>query len=223
MSRNSSFDVHINIIYKQCTDLSGWIIRTFTSRHNTTLMTIFKSLILSRLDYCSQLWSPHLIRHIIQIENVQRSFTKIITGMRACSYSDRLSMLRLLFLQRRPERYCIIYVWKIIEELVSNFSKPVVCTHSERRERDCVVSHVNIGRSGTLTYNSFRWRAIRLFNSLPKFIRCTTSCSVYSFKHTLDSYLMNIVHHPCVPGFNNSLDDGDCIKWRTLCDDLATN
>ena len=31
---------------------------------------------------------------------------------------------------------------------------------------------------------------------------------------------MNIVDHPCVPGFNNSLDGGDCIKWRTLCDDL---
>ena len=24
-----------------------------------------------------------------------------------------------------------------------------------------------------------------------------------------------------MPGFNNSLDGGDCIKWRTLCDDLA--
>ena len=41
--------------------------------------------------------------------------------------------------------------------------------------------------------------------------------------NTLDSYLMNIVDHPCVPGFNNSLDGGDCIKWRTLCDDLAAN
>ena len=49
----------------------------------------------------------------------------------------------------------------------------------------------------------------------------TPSCSVYGFKHTLDSHLMNIVNHPCVPGFNNSLDGGDCIKWRTLCDDLA--
>ena len=84
-----------------------------------------------------------------------------------------------------------------IEDLVPNVSKPIVCTHSERRGRYCVVSHVNIGRSGTPAYNSFRWRAIRLFNSLSKFIRCTTSCSVYSFKHTLDSYLMNIVDHPC--------------------------
>ena len=92
--------------------------------------------------------------------------------MRDCSYIDRLSLLRLYSLQRRRERYYKIYVWKIIEGLVPNFSNPIVCTHSE---------------------------------------------------HTLDSYLMNIVDHPCVPGFNNSLDGGDCIKWRTLCDDLAAN
>ena len=49
-----------------------------------------------------------------------------------------------------------------------------------------------------------------VFNSLPKFIRCTTSCSVYGFKHTLDSYLMKALSdHPCVPGFNNSLG-----RWR---------
>ena len=100
MSRNCSFDVHINILCKKCTDLSGWILRTFTSRDSTTLRTLFNALILSRLDYCSQLWSAHLIRHIIQIENVQRSFTKCINGMDDCSYSDRLSLLRLYSLQR---------------------------------------------------------------------------------------------------------------------------
>ena len=42
--------------------------------------------------------------------------------------------------------------WKIIEDLVPNFSKPIICTHSERRGRYCVVSHVNIGRSGTFAY-----------------------------------------------------------------------
>ena len=170
------------------------------------------------------MWSPHFIKHVVQIEKVQRPFTKFITGMRDCSYRDILSLLKLYSLQRRRERYCIMYdAWKIIEDLVANFTKPMVCTHSERRGSYGVVYHVNIGRSGTRAYNSLRWRAIILFNSLPKYIRCTTSCSVYSFKHTLDSYLTNTVNNLCVPGFNNSLDGGDCIKWRTLCDDLATN
>ena len=102
----------------------------------------------------TQLLSPHLIRHIIQIEKVQHCFTKFITGMRDCSYSDRLSLLRLYSLQRRRECYCIIYVWKIIEDLVPNLLKNIVCTHSEHRGRYCVVSHVNIGRSSTLAYDN---------------------------------------------------------------------
>ena len=55
LSRNCSFDVHINILCTKCTDLAGWILRTFTSRDSTTLMTLFNALILSRLDYCYQL------------------------------------------------------------------------------------------------------------------------------------------------------------------------
>ena len=29
-------------------------------------------------------------------------------------------------------------------------------------------------------------------------------------------YLPNIIDHLCVSGFNNSLDGGYCIKWRTV-------
>ena len=102
--------------------------------------------------------SIDLIRHIIQFEKVQRLFTKFISGMHDCSYSDKLSLLRfILSAEETRMLLCIIYVWKIIEDLVPNFSKPIVCTHSEGTERYCVVSHVNIGRSSTLAYNSFRF------------------------------------------------------------------
>ena len=36
------------------------------------------------------------------------------------------------------------------------------------------MSHINVGRLGTSEYNSLRWRAIRLFNQLPLFVRNTT-------------------------------------------------
>ena len=115
-------------------NLSGWILRTFTTRDSITMMTLFKSLMLPRLDYGSQLWSPHLVKHIDQLEKIQRSFTKHITGMQSLEYNERLVFLKLYSLQRRLERYCIIYVWKIIEGLVPNFSKPI-CSYSERRGR----------------------------------------------------------------------------------------
>ena len=59
-------------------------------------------------------------------------------------------MLNLNSLHRRRERYCISYLWKILEGLVPNFSGPIVCSFSDRRGRSCIVSHVNPGRQGTL-------------------------------------------------------------------------
>ena len=90
---------------------------------NTTVMlTLYKSLVMSRLEYASQLWSPYLLKHVYLIEKVQRAFTKHISGMCFLSYSKRLEVLKLYSLQRRRERYGIIYVWKIIEGLVPNLS-----------------------------------------------------------------------------------------------------
>ena len=93
MSSNCNFNQHINNVYKQCSRLSGWILRTFISRDSLTLLTLFKCIVLSRLDYGSQLWSPHQIKSINKIEQVQRSFTRFITGMRPLSYDERLKSL----------------------------------------------------------------------------------------------------------------------------------
>ena len=67
---------------------------------NTT-DTRYKSLVMSRLDYASQLWSPYLLKHVALIEKVQRAFTKYITGMRYLSYSKRLEVLKLYSLGER--------------------------------------------------------------------------------------------------------------------------
>ena len=81
MSSNCSFEFHINNLYKKCSNLSGWILRTFTTRDSITMLTLFKSLVFPRLDYDSQLWSPHLVKHIDQFEKIQRSLTKHITQL----------------------------------------------------------------------------------------------------------------------------------------------
>ena len=81
------------------------------------MLTLYKSLVMSRLDYASRCWSPYLLKHVYLIEKVQRDCTKHISGMRYLSYSKSLEVLKLYSLQRR-DRYGIIYVWKIVEGLV---------------------------------------------------------------------------------------------------------
>ena len=128
---------------------------------------------------------------------------------------------KLYSLQRRRKRYCIILIWKIIENKSQNLSDPILCNFLGRRGRSCVISHVDTGRLGTIAYNSFRWRAIRSFNSLPKAIRDIKNCSVCSFKQRLDYYLSSIPDLPSSPVYNNSLDGGDYLQRWTPRDDLV--
>ena len=89
-------------------------------RDPQVMLTLYKSLVMSRLDCASQIWPSYLVKHVYLIEKVQRAFTKHITGMRYLPYSKRLEVLKLYSLQRRKVRYGIIYVWKIVEGLVPN-------------------------------------------------------------------------------------------------------
>ena len=123
--------------------------------------------------------------------------------MKCLEYSKRLVSLKLYSPQKRRKRYCIIYVWKIIQGLVPNFSKPIVCSYSEHRGKSCIASHVNLGRLWSLAYNSFRWRVNTPFQCNAQ--RCISSCSDVSFKSILDCYLKNIVDLPGRPGFSNRL------------------
>ena len=100
---------HISCLSKSCANLSGWILRTLYTRDCVTMFNL--TIVVSWLDYGSQLWLPFLIKHITQLEKIQRSFTKHITGMNDMPYHERLKSLGLYSLQRRRESYYIIYIW----------------------------------------------------------------------------------------------------------------
>ena len=79
MSTDCTFGCHISNLYKRCSNLDDWILSTFTMRDPQVMLTLYKSLVMSRLDYASQLRSPYLLKHVYLIEKVQRAFTKHIT------------------------------------------------------------------------------------------------------------------------------------------------
>ena len=58
VSSDCSFELYITNRNKRTNHLTGWILRTFSSRDKLTMWTLFKALVMSRLDYGSQLWSP---------------------------------------------------------------------------------------------------------------------------------------------------------------------
>ena len=123
-----------------CAKDSGWILQTFRTRESF----LFKALVLCRIEYAYQLWSPQRKKDIFLIENVQRGFTKHIKNVVHLDYRERLDALGLYSLQRRRERYLIIYVWKTLEGHVLNLTDPILSRFSPRRGRHCETSIIVI-------------------------------------------------------------------------------
>ena len=112
------------------------------------------------------------------------------------SYRERLTVLK-YSLQRRRERYIIIYVRKILEGLVPKM------------------------------LDDWEHWSITVLDGVPSV--CLTNylrfyvMSLFSFKKKMDFYLSTVLDFPCQPGFNNSLDHGDCLRWWTPRGGLVDN
>ena len=128
--------------------------------------------------------------------------------MQTLSYWEQLSALSLYSLERRRERYMIMYVWRILEGLTPNFndqnSGGINANWNARRGRMCDVPAVRRQASATIQrirYSSFGIVGPRLFNALPREIRNTTECTLDDFKRKLDKYLRTVPDEPLVLGY----------------------
>ena len=100
--------------------------------------------------------------------------------------------------QRRIERYRIIYVWKTIEAMVPGNG---VCLAPEdnRKGRFCKIPSLKPAER-TKRDISFQVAGPKLFNCLPKNLRNTTNCTLEDFKEQLDEYLTCVPDEPKIGG-----------------------
>ena len=107
---DGKYDLHIHEKVSKASQICGWVMRVFETRERTLMLTLYKALTLPHMDYCSLIWSPSSATLTQKIERVQRLSTRNISGFRHLSYWDRLSSLKLYSIERRMERYQIIYL-----------------------------------------------------------------------------------------------------------------
>ena len=70
LSSDLSFRVHIENTISSASKLVGWGLRTFWGRGRLVMLTLLKTLVQPKLDYCSKLWSPGDQASINKIEAV---------------------------------------------------------------------------------------------------------------------------------------------------------
>ena len=100
----------------------SWVTRNLILRDKYVMRNVYKTVIRPHLEYCTQLWSP-TAKHgnwaqIIEIENVQRRFTRLIDDLGTLPYSERLRALKLTTLAERRNRGDLIETFKIVNGIV---------------------------------------------------------------------------------------------------------
>ena len=180
-----TFHEHIYASISKAKSSLAWLLRSIISRNAYEMKTAYRCLVRHNLEYCCQVWSPKA-RHgnwktILDIEAVQRTFTRVIDGMQDLNYKQRLNKLNMTTLLERRMRGDLIETFKILNDF-NKYGKPFF----------------NIsGRTQNLIYRShkvtnmdfFSERVAHFWNKLPEFVK--NQNSVNSFKNALDKFRLN--------------------------------
>lgn len=218
VSEDLTWRHHINTTTTNATTFAAWIFRTIKSRDPDVMLLMFKSFVLSRLEYSSPLWNPMLKTDIMKLESVQRSFTAKLNGVQNQDYWNRLKSLKLYSLQRRRERFMLIHLFKIYRNLAPNDLEFKFTNHIRLGAQCQRRSYPNTSASvKTLRYNSFSCVAPRLFNIIPGFIKKAEN--LQTFKSQLDSLLLHVPDTPPTAGYQSTTGNSlvelvSCINRR---------
>ena len=118
MDSKLKFDQHIAEISKKATGVLASIKRTLTYIDRNVFVGLYKSLVRPLLETSVSVWNPYMVKHIKQLEAVQRRATKLVRDIRHLSYNKRLQALKLPTLQYRRKRGDMITTYKIFHGLI---------------------------------------------------------------------------------------------------------
>ena len=163
---------------------------------------MFNTYIKSKLEYCCIVWSPVQQTYINELEKIQKTFTSKINGMEGLDYHERLKELDMYSLERRRDRYFIIYGWQQIEGLKENvLDLKTSWIGTSRRIISKRIPYQVEGRrlkraDTTKVFNCPARKVGRIFNSIPASLRNLTGVTTDTFKLHLDRWLKTVPDLP---------------------------
>ena len=124
------------------------------------------------------------------------------------NYHQRLKELKLYSLERRRERYLIIYAWEQIEEIRENILN--LEARKTGRYRKIVQRRIPWAKNGvklrkatrTKLFNSTKNKMAMLFNHIPGDIANITGVTTDTFKRHLDGWLQTIPDQPRIDNYS---------------------
>ena len=202
MDNELNFKPQRNKVISKTNQKSGWVLHTFKSRFIDFMRIMWRSLIQPHLDYCSIIWAPVSNKgELLAMEGPLRSFTKKAWDTSHLNYWKRLQSFRLSSVQRRVQRYKILYIWKMRNGLVPDCGlvpSNTIGTRSCETYQTCSTK-AKLPSVKTKLTDSLFCHGIKLYNCLPLPLR-EYNGTLNEFKIHLDRFLKKLPDQPEVPG-----------------------
>ena len=180
---------HVAKAAAKANSMVGQIRRTFNYMDVDIFKAVYPSMIRSHMEYAVQAWSPHLVKDILILENVQRRATKLVTSLRDKTYEVRKLALDLTSLAERRERGDLIQVFKIMHGYDNLRRDDFFVLHSDSRRPSTRGHSLKILTKSSKTVRRRKYFDIRIinkWNELSEKVVCKQSVS--SFKTKLDHH-----------------------------------
>ena len=153
---------------------------------------MYKCLVRSHFEYAVSVWDPYKVKHITDIEDVQRRATKLIPEIKKLCYPERLKKLNLPTLAYRRIRGQMIEVYKIINNIHDSKVSDKLLAFRKNvafnlRGNDYTLEQKRIYKPECK--NFFSNKIVTTWNTLPNIVVKSESLNV--FKNRLDKLWEN--------------------------------
>ena len=166
--------------------------------------SFYLAIVRSLFEHCSPVWSPQYVSHLVRFENIQRRAIKWINGEPFCSYSEEKYVEELRKLKILPMKLKFLYndlvlFYKIVNRLVPiDLPDSITVVNAEgtrlTRQNAAVLNLTDVTRytccitpTTDALKNSFFYRTVQNWNSLPVGVRQSNSTNL--FKSSAMDYL----------------------------------
>ena len=173
---------------KKANTMLGMKRRTFSYLDKDILLRTYKVFVRPILEYCQQVWSPHLQKDIKDIERVQRRATKLIPELKDSPYEERLKHLGLFSLSERRQRGDMILMYKIFHGHLNVDPHKLFSITADNRTRGHQLKIRKENCNSDIRRYFFSQRVVTPWNSLPNHI--VLSENIPLFKRSYDRYIL---------------------------------
>lgn len=173
------FSSHTNKVAKRVNSIAGLIRRNLNFRSSCLVKQLYNSLALPIFDYCSPIWTPHLITDINALQKAQNRITKLVPKLQKLPAPSRLKSLGIqpVKIRHKINNLCLLHKF-FYNGLDLNFNEYFV-PQTVSRTRGHPLKLCKPRALTTTRLNNFSNSVINDWNSLPSNIVIQTNYSKF--------------------------------------------